>query len=78
MKLTALVFDAYGTFVRRAFRHASREACWPGRGAALSIAWRANSSVHLAAAMRAYRPLGSDYDALGIRACGRAFAGPER
>src|SRR4029077_1061371 len=41
MKLDALVFDAYGTLfdVHSVMRRC--EACWSGKGAALSAAWRA-------------------------------------
>jgi 2-haloacid dehalogenase len=41
MELDALVFDAYGTLfdVHSVLRRC--EACWPGKGAALSAAWRA-------------------------------------
>ena len=41
MKLDALVFDAYGTLfdVHSVMRRC--ETCWPGKGAALSAAWRA-------------------------------------
>ena len=58
MKLTALVFDAYGTLfdVHSVMRRC--EACWPGKGAALSTMWRAKQLEYTwqRSLMRAYRP----------------------
>jgi 2-haloacid dehalogenase len=58
MKLDALVFDAYGTLfdVHSVMRRC--EACWPGKGAALSTAWRAKQLEYTwqRSLMRAYRP----------------------
>ena len=58
MKLDALVFDAYGTLfdVHSVVRRC--EACWPGKGSALSAAWRAKQLEYtwLLSLMRAYRP----------------------
>jgi 2-haloacid dehalogenase len=58
MKLDALVFDAYGTLfdVHSVMRLC--EACWPGKGTALSIAWRAKQLEYTwqRSLMRAYRP----------------------
>jgi 2-haloacid dehalogenase len=58
MKLDALVFDAYGTLfdVHSVMRRC--EACWPGKGAALSAAWRAKQLEYTwqRSLMRAYRP----------------------
>jgi 2-haloacid dehalogenase len=58
MKLDALVFDAYGTLfdVHSVLRRC--EACWPGKGAALSSAWRAKQLEYTwqRSLMRAYRP----------------------
>ena len=58
MKLDALVFDAYGTLfdVHSVLRRC--EACWPGRGAALSTSWRAKQLEYTwqRSLMRAYRP----------------------
>ena len=54
----ALVFDAYGTLfdVHSVMRRC--EACWPGKGAALSAAWRAKQLEYTwqRSLMRAYRP----------------------
>lgn len=58
MKLTALVFDAYGTLfdVHSVMRRC--EACWPGKGTALSTMWRAKQLEYTwqRSLMRAYRP----------------------
>jgi 2-haloacid dehalogenase len=58
MKLDALVFDAYGTLfdVHSVMRRC--EACWPGKGAALSAAWRAKQLEYTwqRSLTRAYRP----------------------
>jgi len=58
MELDALVFDAYGTLfdVHSVLRRC--EACWPGKGAALSAAWRAKQLEYTwqRSLMRAYRP----------------------
>jgi len=58
MKLDALVFDAYGTLfdVHSVMRRC--ETCWPGKGAALSAAWRAKQLEYTwqRSLMRAYRP----------------------
>jgi 2-haloacid dehalogenase len=58
MKLDALVFDAYGTLfdVHSVMRRC--EACWPGKGAAVSAAWRAKQLEYTwqRSLMRAYRP----------------------
>src|SRR5688572_9664100 len=58
MKLDALVFDAYGTLfdVHSVLRRC--ETCWPGKGAALSAAWRAKQLEYTwqRSLMRAYRP----------------------
>ena len=58
MKLDALVFDAYGTLfdVHSVLRRC--DACWPGKGAALSAAWRAKQLEYTwqRSLMRAYRP----------------------
>ncbi len=58
MKLDALVFDAYGTLfdVHSVMRRC--EACWPGKGAALSAAWRSKQLEYTwqRSLMRAYRP----------------------
>ena len=76
MKLDALVFDAYGTLfdVHSVMRRC--EACWPGKGAALSAAWRAKQLEYTwqRSLMRAYRPfsevtrdaLEHSCDALGL------------
>jgi len=58
MKPDALVFDAYGTLfdVHSVVRRC--EECWPGKGAALSAAWRSKQLEYtwLRSLMRAYRP----------------------
>jgi 2-haloacid dehalogenase len=58
MKLDALVFDAYGTLfdVHSVMRRC--EAFWPGKGAALSTAWRTKQLEYTwqRSLMRAYRP----------------------
>ncbi|MEA3194785.1 MAG: 2-haloacid dehalogenase [Betaproteobacteria bacterium] len=58
MKLDALVFDAYGTLfdVHSVMRRC--EACWPGKGAALSTMWRAKQLEYTwqRSLMRTYRP----------------------
>jgi 2-haloacid dehalogenase len=58
MKLDALVFDAYGTLfdVHSVLRRC--ETFWPGKGAALSAAWRAKQLEYTwqRSLMRAYRP----------------------
>ena len=58
MKLDALVFDAYGTLfdVHSVMRRC--ETFWPGKGAALSAAWRAKQLEYTwqRSLMRAYRP----------------------
>ena len=58
MKLDALVFDAYGTLfdVHSVLRRC--ESLWPGKGAALSAAWRAKQLEYTwqRSLMRAYRP----------------------
>ena len=58
MKPDALVFDAYGTLfdVHSVMRRC--EACWPGKGAALSAAWRTKQLEYtwLRSLMRAYKP----------------------
>jgi 2-haloacid dehalogenase len=58
MKLDALVFDAYGTLfdVHSVLRRC--EECWPGKGAALSAAWRAKQLEYTwqRSLMRAYKP----------------------
>jgi 2-haloacid dehalogenase len=58
MKLDALVFDAYGTLfdVHSVMRRC--EACWPGKGAALSTAWRAKQLEYTwqRSLMRVYKP----------------------
>ena len=58
MKLDALVFDAYGTLfdVHSVMRRC--ETYWPGKGAALSAAWRAKQLEYTwqRSLMRAYRP----------------------
>ncbi|HXU41795.1 MAG TPA: haloacid dehalogenase type II [Burkholderiales bacterium] len=58
MKLAALVFDAYGTLfdVHSVMRRC--ETCWPGKGAALSAAWRSKQLEYTwqRSLMRAYRP----------------------
>ena len=58
MKLDALVFDAYGTLfdVHSVMRRC--ETFWPGKGAALSTAWRAKQLEYTwqRSLMRAYRP----------------------
>lgn len=58
MKPDALVFDAYGTLfdVHSVMRRC--EACWPGKGAALSAAWRAKQLEYTwqRSLMRAYKP----------------------
>src|SRR5215207_5725510 len=58
MTLDALVFDAYGTLfdVHSVLRRC--ETCWPGKGAALSAAWRAKQLEYTwqRSLMRAYRP----------------------
>jgi 2-haloacid dehalogenase len=58
MNLDALVFDAYGTLfdVHSVLRRC--EACWPGKGAALSSAWRTKQLEYTwqRSLMRAYRP----------------------
>src|SRR5215207_5681600 len=58
MKLDALVFDAYGTLFDVHSVQRRCEACWPGRGAALSVAWRAKQLEYTwqRSLMRAYRP----------------------
>jgi len=58
MKLEALVFDAYGTLFDV---HAVAQRCesfWPGKGAALSAAWRAKQLEYTwqRSLMRRYRP----------------------
>jgi len=67
MELTALVFDAYGTLfdVHSVMRRC--EARWPGKGAALSAAWRTKQLEYTwqRSLMRAYRPFsGVTRDAL--------------
>jgi len=58
MRLDALVFDAYGTLfdVHSVMRRC--ESYWPGKGAALSAAWRAKQLEYTwqRSLMRAYRP----------------------
>jgi 2-haloacid dehalogenase len=58
MKLDALVFDAYGTLfdVHSVMRRC--ESSWPGKGAALSTAWRTKQLEYTwqRSLMRAYRP----------------------
>ena len=58
MKLDALVFDAYGTLfdVHSVMRRC--EAFWPGKGAAVSAAWRTKQLEYTwqRSLMRAYRP----------------------
>jgi 2-haloacid dehalogenase len=58
MTLDALVFDAYGTLfdVHSVMRRC--ETFWPGKGAALSAAWRAKQLEYTwqRSLMRAYRP----------------------
>jgi 2-haloacid dehalogenase len=58
MKLDALVFDAYGTLfdVHSVLRRC--ESFWPGKGAALSAAWRAKQLEYTwqRSLMRAYQP----------------------
>jgi len=58
MNLDALVFDAYGTLfdVHSVMRRC--ESCWPGKGAALSTAWRTKQLEYTwqRSLMRAYRP----------------------
>ena len=58
MKLDALVFDAYGTLFDVHSVQRRCEECWPGRGAALSVAWRAKQLEYTwqRSLMRAYRP----------------------
>jgi 2-haloacid dehalogenase len=58
MKLDALVFDAYGTLFDVHSVQRRCEECWPGRGAALSAAWRAKQLEYtwLRSLMRAYKP----------------------
>jgi 2-haloacid dehalogenase len=58
MKLDALVFDAYGTLFDVHSVQQRCEECWPGRGAALSAAWRAKQLEYTwqRSLMRAYRP----------------------
>ena len=58
MNLDALVFDAYGTLfdVHSVMRRC--EAFWPGKGAALSAAWRVKQLEYTwqRSLMRAYQP----------------------
>ena len=58
MKLDALVFDAYGTLfdVHSVLRRC--ESFWPGKGTALSAAWRAKQLEYTwqRSLMRAYKP----------------------
>ena len=58
MKLDALVFDAYGTLfdVHSVLRRC--ESLWPGKGAAISAAWRAKQLEYTwqRSLMRAYKP----------------------
>ena len=67
MNAEALVFDAYGTLfdVHSVARRC--ESFWPGKGAALSLAWRAKQLEYtwLRSLMRRYRPFsGVTRDAL--------------
>jgi len=58
MPIRAWVFDAYGTLfdVHSVVRRC--DACWPGKGAALSVAWRAKQLEYtwLRSLMGRYRP----------------------
>jgi len=58
MKLDALVFDAYGTLFDVHSVQRRCEECWPGKGAALSAAWRAKQLEYTwqLSLMRTYRP----------------------
>ncbi len=77
MSVEALVFDAYGTLFDV---HAVAQRCdsfWPGKGAALSLAWRAKQLEYTwqRSLMRRYRPfsevtreaLGYACEALGLQ-----------
>ncbi len=70
MSVEALVFDAYGTLFDV---HAVAQRCdsfWPGKGAALSLAWRAKQLEYTwqRSLMRRYRPFSEvTREALGLQ-----------